>query len=288
MGLVLDVLSIGFVVLWSGIYLSALVDWFVILPKVSGISCPAPCERPGRQRWAGITALWCFHRGLARIVVPVVLIGCPAAIGAITKSGSGRAICFTIAAVVSVYLAEYELQGKTALGYSLNGRRYVGDSVWLVHETPYEVTRRAGYLVDVAAEGGKFKYLTDDGDYTGAPFAYKHDDDGPPVALDKLNGRPRVEHAVTPCGEVCAGVNWYCWRNPLAYSQTSDADDEDVDDTRAEELGSPRSRREKQSLPHARDDEQATLPDPRQIEQRVGQGDGDDDAHSEQHRDLTS
>lgn len=259
--------------LWSGIYLSALVDWFVILPKVSGISCPAPCERPGRQRWAGITALWCFHRGLARIVVPVVLIGCPAAIGAITKSGPGRAICFTVAAIVSVYLADYELQGKKALGFSLNGRRYVGDAVWLVHETPYEVTRRAGYLVDVAAEGGKFKYLTDDGDYAGAPFDYKHDDDGPPVALDKLNDRPRVQQAVAPCGERCTGVNWYCWRNPLAYSQTSDADDEDVDDVREEELPSPSSSGEEQPLPHARDDEQAALTNPRQIEQRAGEDD---------------
>lgn len=95
-GLVLDVLSIGFVVLWTGIYLSALFDWFLILPKVSGISCPGPCERPGRQRWTGITQLWCFHRG---------------------------------------------------------------------------------------------------------------------------------------CGERCTGVNWYCWRNSLAYSQTADTDDLDGDDT---------------------------------------------------------
>jgi Na+/H+ antiporter NhaD/arsenite permease-like protein len=88
------VLAIGWIVLWSGVYLSALVDWHLIMRKVSGISCPRSCERPGKQRWAGITALWCFHRGVARLLVPAVLIGCPTVIGALSESSGGRAICF--------------------------------------------------------------------------------------------------------------------------------------------------------------------------------------------------
>ncbi len=225
-GLVFNVLVVGWVVLWSGVYASALVDWFVVLPRVSGVSCPAPCERPGKQRWAGITAIWCFHRGFARLLVPVVLIGCPTVIGAVTTSSGGRAIAFSIGAVFALYLAEFELQGKAALGYGLNPRRYVGDTVWLVRETGDSVRRQPAYLLDIAAEGAKFKYVGDDGRYTGDEFEEKDDDVGAPLTLPALNERSRVEHAVAPCGERCSGINWYCWRNPLAHSQTASSGEE--------------------------------------------------------------
>lgn len=226
LGLVFNVLSIGWVVIWSGVYLSSLVDWFLILPKVSGISCPGPCERPGEQRWAGITALWCFHRGFARLLVPAVLVGSPTVIGAITENGAGRSICFTIAAVLAVYLLDFEVQGKEALNYGLNPRRYVGDRLWLVTESPDSVSRQPGFLVDVSAEGGKFKYVDPDGRYRGEQFKQKHDDEGPPLSLPALNNRPRVEEAAAPCREGCSGINWYCWRNPLAHSQSSSAEQE--------------------------------------------------------------
>lgn len=74
-GMAFEVLLIGWVVLWSGIYVSSAIDWYLVLPKVSGISCPGPCERSGEQRWAGITGLWSFHRGIARLLVPGVFIG---------------------------------------------------------------------------------------------------------------------------------------------------------------------------------------------------------------------
>jgi hypothetical protein len=220
-GFVYNVLVVGWLVLWAGVYLSSLVDWFLIMPKISGVACPAPCERPGHQRWAGITALWCFHRGFARLLVPAVLIGCPTVIGAITSSSGGRAICFSLSATLALYLAEFELQGKAALSYGLNPRRYVGDTLWLVRESRDSVSREPAYLVDVSAEGGKFRYVERDGDYTGEAFDQKHDDDGQPTTLPALNERPRVEGAVAPCGLECTGINWYCWRNPLAHSQSA-------------------------------------------------------------------
>lgn len=133
-GLVFTVLAVGWVALWAGIYLSSAVDWYLIMPKVAGITCPGPCERPGQQRWAGITGLWSFHRGFARLLVPFVLIGCPTAVGALTASGGGRAVAFALGAARALYLAEIELEGKAALSYGLNPRRYVGDAVWLIRE----------------------------------------------------------------------------------------------------------------------------------------------------------
>jgi hypothetical protein len=220
-GMVYTVLAVGWVVLWAGVYLSSALDWYLVMPKVAGISCPGPCERPGKQRWAGVTGLWAFHRGFARLLVPFVLIGCPTVIGALTGSSGGRAIAFAIAAAFALYLAEFELQGKAALSYGLNARRYIGDTVWLVHESEDSVTRVPTYLADVSAEGGKFKYLQENGEYVGDPFDSKHDDDGEPIQLKALNNRRRVHGASAPCAHECTGVNWYCWRNALAHSQTT-------------------------------------------------------------------
>jgi fumarate reductase subunit C len=225
-GMVFTVLVVGWVVLWAGVYLSATVDWYLIMPKVSGISCPGPCERPGKQRWAGVTGLWAFHRGFARLLVPFVLIGSATVIGALTHSAAGRAIAFAIAATLALYLAQFELEGKAAMDYGLNARRYIGDRVWLVRESETGVARVPAYLLDISAEGGKFKYLDKDGAYVGEPFETKHDDDGDPISLDALNKRWRMPDSRAPCADRCTGVNWYCWRNPLAHSQTTSAGDE--------------------------------------------------------------
>ncbi|MHB8532543.1 MAG: hypothetical protein ACYDC2_07470 [Solirubrobacteraceae bacterium] len=224
-GMVFTVITVGFVVLWTGIYLSSTVDWYLVMPKVAGISCPGPCERPGHQRWAGITALWCFHRGFARLLVPFVLIGCPTAIGALTGSGGGRAVAFALAAALALYMAEIELEGKAALSYGLNPWRHIGDAVWLVKENEDSVRRVPAYLMDLSAEGGKFKYLNESGAYVGDPFDAKHDDDGRAIGLKALGERPRMRDARPPCAHRCTGVNWYCWRNELAHSQTTTGGD---------------------------------------------------------------
>lgn len=216
-----DVVVVGWVVLWSGVYLSSLVDWYLILPKVSGISCPAPCERTGKQRWAGVTGLWSFHRGVARLLVPVVIVGCLAVVGAVSDDATVQAVTLSLAGVFTVLLVEFEVQGKAALHYGLYARRHVGDVVWLVRESEDWVRREPAYLVDIAAEGAKFKYVKEDGTYIGGWFEQKHDDDGEPVVLDKLNGRKRVQAARPPCADGCTGVNWYCYNNPRAYSQTT-------------------------------------------------------------------
>jgi hypothetical protein len=226
-GLAFEVLVIGWVVLWSGIYVSSAIDWYLILPKVSGISCPGPCERSAQQRWAGVTGLWSFHRGIARLLVPGVLIACPTVIGAIGGGGASQSICFAIAAIFLVYLVDFEVQGKAALNFGLNPKRYVGDVLWLVRESPDSVERLPAYLVDVAGEGAKFKHLDRDGRYVQSKLERKHDDEGRPIALPDLQDRHYVEHARPPCEHECTGVNWYCWNNPLAYSQTTSAGDDD-------------------------------------------------------------
>ncbi|HEV2999101.1 MAG TPA: hypothetical protein VGW75_00075 [Solirubrobacteraceae bacterium] len=256
-----EVLVIGWVVLWSGVYLSSAIDWYLVLPKVSGVSCPGPCERPGQQRWAGITGLWSFHRGIVRLLVPGVLIGCPTVLGAVSGGRAAQSICFAIAAVLLVYLVEFEVQGKAALNFGLNPKRYVGDVLWLVRESAHSVERLPAYLVDVAGEGAKFKHLDAEGRYREPKFVRKHDDEGQPVALPNLQDRHYVDNARPPCQHECSGVNWYCWNNPLAHSQTTNSANDSTADADAES-GAGYSRRSRPDTLVDRSQEQE-MPQPR-------------------------
>lgn len=190
-------------------------------------------------------------------LVPAALLGCPAAIGAVTHSSAGRAIAFAIAAVLSIALAELELQGKAAITFALNSRRHVGDIVWLVRESGDRVEHQPAYLMDVSAEGAKFKYVDRQGHYRyrdddgierdGRPFDEKHDDDGRPITLAELNERRRLRDADSPCKNRCSGINWYCWANPLAFSQTAVGESTEVEEIAAdsdpgEEAPSPGAR----------------------------------------------
>lgn len=74
-GRFLDAAGIATVVGGLGAYLSAAVDWYLILPGVSGIVRPAPCQAPSRERWARVSKLWFFHRGVATILVPFCILG---------------------------------------------------------------------------------------------------------------------------------------------------------------------------------------------------------------------
>jgi hypothetical protein len=63
------------------VFLSSLVDWWWILPRISGILRPAPCQCAGGESWPGLTSIWLFHRGLATIVVSGALTAVPAYMG---------------------------------------------------------------------------------------------------------------------------------------------------------------------------------------------------------------
>ncbi len=163
-----------------------------------------------------------------------MLIGCPTVLGAVSGGRAAQSICFAIAAVLLVYLVEFEVQGKAALNFGLNPKRYVGDVLWLVRESAHSVERLPAYLVDVAGEGAKFKHLDADGRYREPKFVRKHDDEGRPVALPDLQERHYVDHVPPPCAHGCSGVNWYCWNNPLAHSQTTHSANDSTADADAE------------------------------------------------------
>jgi hypothetical protein len=68
------VITLGLIAIVA-IFISSLIDWYWILPRVSGILRPAPCEATGGQLWARVTGVWLFHRAVATLIVTGSLTG---------------------------------------------------------------------------------------------------------------------------------------------------------------------------------------------------------------------
>jgi hypothetical protein len=221
LGYAFDVPIIAITVITAGLYCSALVDWYLILPKISGISSLAPCELAGRQRWVNVTGLWLFHRGFLRVLIPICVAGTFAVIALLSDNTVIRGANLVVGGLVLARFRDAEAQGLDALAVCWNSRRNVGDVLNIVRESGNDVELAPGYMLDVSAEGAKFKFMEPDGSYRGGYFVDKHDDDAEPVAVKKLNGRKPSAGTPAPCVDQCVGINWYCHKNPLAYSQST-------------------------------------------------------------------
>jgi hypothetical protein len=219
-GRLLRALIVGFAVGILGVFVSSLVDWTVILPKVSGLSGPAPCECAVGERWRYTTDVWYLHRAAATAVVYLVVIGIPAFMAA-ESSGSGQ-IAWGVLTTGVILVAGFFFRDMFLAGrYALNPPVLVGDLIWV--EAPPEgdedlpMLHRRAYVLDVSLQGAKYKALTD-GRYRGARFTQKSDGT---VSNEDLGGAKKApskegEPALCPPGH-CSGVNWYCRHNPKAH-----------------------------------------------------------------------
>jgi len=73
----IQALIVGVAIAGPTIYVSSLIDWYWVMPKVSGMTGTAPCERAERSTIRGVTKIWLFHRAAATAVVTAVLAGVP-------------------------------------------------------------------------------------------------------------------------------------------------------------------------------------------------------------------
>ncbi|HEX2160636.1 MAG TPA: hypothetical protein VHF88_02335 [Thermoleophilaceae bacterium] len=199
-----------------GVFVSSLVDWYWILPKVSGIVCPAPCEAPGGERWESPTGHWYFHRGVATLLVSGMATGICGYMAATTDDQGEAAIWGVVALVaISTAVVKFNEQGIKALWYGFSPPIHVGDTILAERHTEGPVERRRAYVVDVSLQGARYKFLID-GRYAGTRFGTKGDQ--APIPNDDLLGTPRAE-PIAVCSESCTGINWYCRYNPSAHDK---------------------------------------------------------------------
>ncbi|HTA34800.1 MAG TPA: hypothetical protein VK721_15370 [Solirubrobacteraceae bacterium] len=208
---ILDVVLAAIVIGSLVIFLSSLVDWWWILPRLSGILRPAPCQCAGGESWPGVTSIWLFHRGLATVVVSGALTAIPAYMASSTTGHTATA--YTIAAgVFGGTLAAFFNGAVIALFQCLSPKVRLGDRI--------AVDTRTAYVMDVEVSGVSYKLLDEDGRYADPPFQLKKSGS---YSLSDLRHHPAVHSHTAPlCGEAdcrdaCCGVNWYCRWNEDAH-----------------------------------------------------------------------
>jgi hypothetical protein len=211
---------IGAVVGAATVYVSSLLDWYWITPKVSGTTGPAPCEHSGNERWAGVTDIWFFHRAVSTSVVIGILAGVPAYIAG--HSGSDGTAWALLGAALAVGYSSVNTGVRAALSFAFNAPIHVGDII-RVRADPEDPYLQDAYVVDVSIQGLKYMLIERGGD--GPP---KFTNKGEQLSMDELLKTRRNRTARSPCPSAaqCQAINWYCHRNPLANTRR-DPDEND-------------------------------------------------------------
>jgi hypothetical protein len=212
------VIVIGALIISSGVFVSSLVDWYWILPRLAGLGgYPAPCEDSGSEQWSSITSVWYFHRAAATALVAAVATGIPIYMTSITDDGAQHAAWDIAVLAVGGLAGFFSRQSLRAGYYAFNPPIHVGDAV-RVRLDRYDFEPHDVYIADVALQGSKFKELQSC-EYRGRPFRKKGD--GDPIDNATLKRVKPLPDCGPPCGKRCTGVNWYCRNNPLAHSQSA-------------------------------------------------------------------
>jgi hypothetical protein len=223
-------IAIGLAAGASGVFVSAVFDWYYTHPRLAGLIGPAPCETSGNGRWVGLTNIWYFHRLLATVVVSAALIGVPSTLGSIAKTDVASKIWFFITLSMTAIVFYTNRDYSSVVRFLKNPRLSVGDTLLLNREQWGSEPQRV-YVLDVAVEGAKVKLLkgydpvhvrpTD-------PLIKNLDDEtgrdpGPLGFLQKVD-TTMLNDEIARCVHVpkeqaicrdghCSGVNWYCRAN---------------------------------------------------------------------------
>jgi hypothetical protein len=193
------------------IYVPTLIDWYYVLPRLSGVVRLPPCRSGSDRSWITTTRAWLASRWLSLMLGPIV--SGTALVGAtmyyflaftnvelkdqITVSANSFGATLLIAGIgVAV---SFKLLDR--LNDVLNPIKVVGKLV------RYRNTLH--YVVDVSVQGTKINKVTTAAQYGGEPFPNHKGQLVDPKDLT-------VEEQELPfggCDKVCCGVNWYCDNN---------------------------------------------------------------------------
>jgi hypothetical protein len=213
-----DTLIVGVTVGAISVFFSSLIDWYVILPKISGLAGPAPCECAGGSHWKYTTSIWYFHRAAATALIYLAATGVPSYMGG-TAKGSGI-VAWGIVAVIVATAGGYFFRAMFLAGwYAFNPPILVGDQIFVnvaeEGDGDVAVRRHRAYVLDVSLQGAKYKILHE-GRYAGKSFVDKDDGNVPNHKLPEVKA-PRKDSEPLCGKDHCTGVNWYCRFNAKAH-----------------------------------------------------------------------
>lgn len=228
----------------SGVYLSSLVDWYIILPRISGQLGARPCRDQNGQHprfpktWRETTRWWYNHRIAGALMLS---FGSSFAVSLTIKryvSVPGGA--FVVASVAVAGFASYRKAAFRAFFEAGHPTFIVGRAVrrsgakrrplrsfnlgrrtftipGLRKETVGPLGPRE-YVYDVALECVQLVAVRD------REHAIPRDDNGdviyesdPEKVLMKDIGAAKPAKPFEGCREGCSGINWYCVENPHCF-----------------------------------------------------------------------
>jgi hypothetical protein len=226
----------------AAIYASSLIDWYVILPRISGQLGARPCrshlgQEPGvwPETWRETTRWWYYHRLAAAVAF---------------RFGLGYALALILSGLIAFELgpriavvgllglfAEYSpwrlaplsreaMHPRLVLGRTVHrirrARRVhwqlrIGPvSLFAVHRKtpePEEISERE-YVYDVSVEGVQLvpvaprEVAAERADFERSPLR---------VRLKDVDDVKPGDPPFTGCAESCSGINWYCIENPRCF-----------------------------------------------------------------------
>lgn len=211
----------------GGMYWSSLVDWFWVLPRISGLHGHRSCRNDpdsGAEPvdWEGVTRWWLVHRVAAAVCVALGVAGLLATLAGLVArvakaDPAAQAMVAALVLFVGTAVQIYRQHAAQAWELILHPEVKVG--------VAFEDLERGACLpVDIALEGMKVinlsahadrvrdailseespRFTSDKGDYT--------------IPLSELIAR-RSGVAESSC-RGCTGINWYCIENPDAWYKT--------------------------------------------------------------------
>lgn len=231
----------------AGVLLSSLVDWYVILPRVSGLLGARPCRHPERDHlrfprtWRETTRWWYIHRIMAALILRFGLSYAIArtVVHHVSLPGGTSIVAASVTALFASYLwasgaAVWEAGHVTLiLGRTVRRHRVqrTARAVTIFgRQLPLPLPKRRvigglgarEYVYDVALESVQLVPVTD-----RERRVPRDENEGVIYERHPRKLAVRDVRASEPaparepyhgCRTTCAGINWYCIENPRCFA----------------------------------------------------------------------
>jgi hypothetical protein len=227
--------AVALAVVAAAIWASSLVDWYVILPRISGQLGARPCRAaveepsfPFPNTWKEVTRWWYIHRAAAAFVFRA---GLSAALAAVIGelSGLSTEAQWLAAAVMLIVFNFYNLaavgrgvsqagHAKAILGETVRVERRAG------HRSPWFPLRKLPpiqldshyYVYDVSIEQVQVADI-EPKEQPDLPVPVQYEKDPDSIYLTDIDAVRKATTKFRGCENRCSGISWYCIENPRCF-----------------------------------------------------------------------
>ncbi len=224
----------------TAIYGSSLVDWYLILPRISGQLGHRPCRAGDEderfrfpETWREVTRWWYIHRVVATVAfrftlsasIAFVLVGI-SGLEVVGKAGAGI-VMLTFGAYAITAIVRGTALAKE-VGQSGHVKGIVGQTVTVERRRtrrrrfplwgtlPPLIIPGRHYVVDVALESVQLAAAAPR-EVAELPSPLRFERDVNSVPLTDVDAIRQADEKFVGCRDRCSGINWYCIENPRCF-----------------------------------------------------------------------